>query len=120
MPEMPASRLPDSPEYWDDLARRVRADAAVPLAACAAVSDDWFAVLARRAPWLVTASAAAIVALILVLTAADAPASATWTEGALTPREPAGALVAGPRPPDLQLLMPEFPPPGGPPKERQP
>jgi len=104
-----ASRLPDSPEYWEQLARKVRADAAGPLAAYAAAQEGWAGVLARETTWLAGIAAAAILALSIVLAKTDPALSTTWIEGALAPSESAGALIAGPEPPEIDSLLAQFP-----------
>jgi len=110
MVDRPQSQLPQDPEYWEDLARRIRADGAAPLAAYAAVDDDWTAVIARRAPWLVAASTAAMLVLWLLLPPRDAPAGAGWIETAVSPRETAGTLISSATPPSIDALMVQFPP----------
>jgi hypothetical protein len=111
MRELPRPRLPQEPEYWDRLARRVRDDAAGPLAAYRAAGQPaWYDTLSRRAPWLVAASAAAMLVLWLALPAADSSLVLRWMEESLTPNEVAGALVSRPTPPNIDLLMAQFPP----------
>ena len=112
MSEGPSSPLPTEPEYWERLASRVRADAAAPLAAYAA-EGPWYAVLARRAPWLVAASIAATVVLWLSMPSPQGIAIARWLESSLAPEEAAGTLIAGPEPPRVDVLMAQFSPPTG-------
>ena len=109
-----ASRLPDSPEYWERLARRVRADAVSPLAALAAAQTGWPGVLARQTLWLAGASMAAILVLSIVLARTNSTVSTTWIEGAIAPSESAGALIAGPTPPEIERLLAQFPRAGSP------
>ena len=92
------SKLPDDPRYWDDLALRINADAAGPLAAYAggggeATGGGWYRFLARRAPWLVAASAAAALILWLALPARDSIAI-EWMERSLTPEDGAARASA--------------------------
>ena len=109
MAELPRSQLPQEPEYWEQLAQRIRQDAVGPLAAHAAAHDAWYGVLARRAPWLVAVSAAAMLVLWLVLPP-DAAAAFRPIERLLEPSEVAGTLVGGPAPPSVDVLMVQFPP----------
>lgn len=111
MAENPSSPLPQEPVYWEKLALRIREDAVAPLAAYAAVPEAWYGVLARGAPWLVAASAAAMLLLWLVLPASDPGAVAGWIERSVEPDEIAGALIAGPVAPNVETLMVQFPPP---------
>lgn len=113
MAESPKSQLPQDPGYWDGLARAIRADAAGPLASYAAVDDAWYGVLARSAPWLVAASAAAMLVLWLALPPRDVSGDLRWIESSLAPSEAAGTLVAGPRAPSVDALLAQFPPPTG-------
>jgi len=132
MAELPQSRLPREPEYWEALAGKIRDDAAGPLAAYAASAiaaeaglqqEAWDAVLARRAPWLVAASAAAALVLWLalparvpsqgVLSARESSASSPWIERSLSPIEVAGTLIGGAAPPSVDTLMVQFPPAPG-------
>ena len=85
-------------------------DAAGPLAAYAAVQDVWYGVLARRAPWWVAASAAAMLILWLALPTYES-AEAAGFEGSVVPVEVAGTLISGPAPPSVDVLMVQFPPP---------
>jgi len=109
MAENPDSNLPQDPEYWTGLVRRIREDAAGPLAAYAAVQDVWYDVLSRRAAWLVAASAAAMLVLWLALPTADSVAF-RWIERSLAPSEVAGSLIGGPAPPSVEVLMVQFQP----------
>jgi len=119
MAELPQSRLPREPEYWEALAGKIRDDAAGPLAAYAASAiaaeagfqqEAWDAVLARRAPWLVAASAAAALVLWLALPARVPSQGVLWLERSVTPTEIAGSLVGGPAAPSVDALMVQFPP----------
>lgn len=110
MTEAPKSPLPRDSEYWENLAGRILRDASGPLAAYAAVRDVWYGVLARRAPWLVAASAAAMLILWLVLPSAGSSLSLDWMERSVAPNEIAGSLVGGPEPPSVDALMVQFPP----------
>ena len=110
MPDLPQSPLPQKPEYWEDLAGRIREDAAGPLAAYAGVKGGWDSVLAQRAPWLVAVSAAAMLLLWLALPERGPSVAFRWIEGSLTPRELAGTLVSGAAPPTVEILMVQFPP----------
>jgi len=109
MAQNPNSNLPRDPEYWTDLERRIRADAANTLAAYAAAQDVWYDVLSRRAEWLVAASAAAMLILWLALPTADS-AAFRWLERSLVPTEVAGSLLGGPAPPSVDVLMVQFQP----------
>lgn len=104
------SRLPQDPEYWETLARKVRDDAAAPLAGYAAAEDGWYGVLARSAPWLVAASAAAMLILWLVLPPREDSMAMRYIAGALAPTEAAGTLISGTEPPSVDALMVQFPP----------
>ena len=110
MAELPQSQLPQEPEYWEELARKIREDAAGPLAAYAATQYVWYGVLARRAPWLVAASAAAMLILWLALPTPDSSVAFRWIEHSLAPSETAGTLIGGPEPPSVDALMVQFPP----------
>ena len=110
MAELPKSPLPREPEYWEELARRIRRDASGPLAAYAAAQDVWYGVLARRSPWLVAASAAAMLILWLALPASDSSVAFRWMERSLAPNEIAGTLIGGPEPPSVDALMVQFSP----------
>ena len=116
MAELTHSQLPREPEYWQELARKIREDAAGPLAAYAAARDIgsdrdvWYGVLARRAPWLVAASATAILILWLTLPTTDSSVAFRWIEHSLAPSEIAGTLIGGPAPPSVDALMVQFPP----------
>jgi hypothetical protein len=102
------SRLPDGPDYWDALARTVLADAEQVLAGYA-VQPRWDGVLARQAPWLAAACAAAMLALSLALPAPVPPLAGAWVEDALAPDDSAGALAAGAEPPRVEILLAQFP-----------
>ena len=104
------SQLPQEPEYWDRLAREINADAAAPLAAYAAAEYGWYGILARRAPWLVAASAAAMLILWLTLPAREDSMAFRWIAGSLAPNETAGTLISGAAPPSVDELMVQFPP----------
>ena len=110
MPELPESQLPQEPEYWDGLADKIRMDAARPLAAYAGRGEGWDGMLARRAPWLVAASVAAMLVLWLTLPERGPSVAFRWIEGSLTPSELAGTLVSGAAPPTIDTLMIQFPP----------
>ena len=110
MVDSPQSQLPQEPEYWEGLARKINADAAGPLAAYAAAEDDWIGVLARRAPWLVAASVAAMLILWFALPARDDSQALRWIAASLTPNETAGTLISGAMPPSVDVLMVQFPP----------
>ena len=112
MPERPRTKMPQEPEYWDDLAHKIHDDAVGPLAAYRA--DDpsvWYASLSRQAPWLIAASAAAMLLLWLSLPTADSSQVLRQMEDSLTPTEVAGTLVGGSAPPRIDMLMAQFPPP---------
>ncbi len=112
MLERPRPNLPQEPEYWDGLARKIHDDAAGPLAAYRAGKQSaWYESLSRQAPWLVAASAAATLLLWLALPAADSSLVLRWMETSLTPNEAAGTLVGGSAPPSIDALMAQFPPP---------
>ncbi len=110
MPDLPRSPLPQEPEYWEELAGKIRADAAGPLAGYAGVDSGWYGVLAQRAPWLVAASAAAMLLLWLALPERGPSVAFRWIEGSLAPSELAGTLVSGAAPPTVEILMVQFPP----------
>ena len=110
MAEVPRSQFPQDPEYWEQLARRIRDDASSPLAAYAAAHDDWYGLLARRSPWLVAASAAAMLILWLALPTPGSSVAFRWMEHSLAPNEIAGTLLGGPEPPSVDALMVQFPP----------
>ncbi len=110
MPDLPPSQLPQEPEYWEELAAKIRADAAGPLAGYSGVDDGWYGVLAERATWLVAASVAAMLLLWLTLPARGPSVAFRWIEGSLTPSELAGTLVSGAAPPSVDTLMVNFPP----------
>ena len=108
--QRPRSPLPTVPEYWDRLARRIAEDAALPLAAYAAKRDDWYGVLAKSAPWLMAASAAALVVVLLSLPATQSSTAHVWMERSLSPSDGAGELLGAPEPPSVDELMVQFPP----------
>jgi hypothetical protein len=108
--DQPQSQLPQEPEYWDEMARRIGEDAAGPLAAYAASKDSWTTLLGRQAPWLVAASAAAMLVLWLTLPARQSSVAFRWIERSLVPNEMAGTLVSGAAPPSVDTLMVQFPP----------
>jgi hypothetical protein len=119
MAELPQSRLRREPVYWEALAGKIREDAAGPLATYAASAiaaeaglqqEAWDAVLARRAPWLVAASAATALVLWLALPARVPAQGVLWLERSVTPAEIAGSLVGGPVAPSVDALMVQFPP----------
>jgi hypothetical protein len=110
MAERSHSQLPQEPEYWEGLAQRINADAAAPLAAYAAAQDDWYGILARRAPWLVAAAAAAMLILWITLPAREPSPAYRWMASALAPNEAAGTLIVGMEPPSVDALMVQFPP----------
>lgn len=136
MREIPDSQLPRDPEYWESLGGKIREDAAGPLAAYAAERaaagesgeleadaagqaprdlDAWYGELDRKAPWLIVASAAAMLILWLSLPAPVPPAPDSsvafrWMERSLGPDEVAGTLVSGPVPPSVDALMVQFSP----------
>lgn len=114
-PELPESPLPQDPAYWDELAQRINEDAAEPLAAYAggAVETvvDWYDVLARRALWLVAASAAAVLILWLTLPPRN-PVAIELVERSLAPDDVAGSLFAGAAPPSLDAVMVQYAPEG--------
>lgn len=107
MVENPDSNLPRDPEYWAGLARRIREDAAGPLAAYAVAQDVWYEVLSQRAAWLVGASAAAMLVLWLALPTSESVAF-RWLERSLEPNDVAGSLIGGPAPPSVEVLMAQF------------
>lgn len=109
MGETRKSKLPHDPDYWDALARRIREDAAGPLATYRTAQDVWYGVLARRAPWLVAASVAAMLILWLIQPPAGSSATLRWMERSLAPTELAGSLMGGSEPPTVNVLMVEFP-----------
>ncbi len=110
MADVPRSQLPQDPDYWEKLAERVRGDASGPLAAYAAAHDNWYGLLARRSPWLVSASAAAMLILWLALPTSDSSVAFRWMEHSVAPNEIAGTLIGGPAPPSVDALMVQFPP----------
>lgn len=61
------SRLPAEREYWDDLTRRIVADAAPSLAARREDRGEWWSALASFSTVLATGAVAAILALISLL-----------------------------------------------------
>lgn len=110
MPESPRSQLPSAPEYWQALANRITDDARGPLAEYAAGPVVWYGVLARRAPWLVAASAAAMLVLWTWLPVFESSVTVQWIERSVEPDELAGTLVGGNAPPSVDALMVHFPP----------
>lgn len=114
--KLPPSQLPRDPAYWEQLAQRIRQDAAGPLASYAAALDAWHDVLARRAGWLVAACAAAMLLLSLVRPAPDHSQLLGLVERSVAPNETAGRLLGGSQPPRVEELLVQFPPP---PQERR-
>ena len=110
MADQPQSQLPQDPEYWEALAQKVHDDAVGPLAAYAAAGDDWASVIARRAPWLVAASVAAMLVLWLALPSNQSSAAFRWIESSLIPSEIAGTLVSGSTAPGVDTLLVQFAP----------
>ncbi len=120
MADLPPSQLPQDPEYWGELAGKIREDAAAPLAAYAGaedgriddgrVDDGWYRILARRAPWLLAASAAAMLILWLALPERGTSPAFRWIADALAPSETAGTWIGGAAPPSVDALMVHFSP----------
>jgi hypothetical protein len=110
MADRSQSQLPREPEYWEGLARKINADAAAPLAAYAASQEGWYGVLARRAPWLVAATAVAMLVLWVTLPERETSPVVRWMASALAPNETAGTLIVGTEPPSVDALMVQFPP----------
>ncbi len=110
MADLSQSQLPQEPEYWEGLARKIKANAAAPLASYAAAQDGWYAVLAHRAPWLVAATAAAMLILWITLPARETSPAFRWMASSLAPNEMAGTLITGTEPPSVDALMVQFPP----------
>jgi hypothetical protein len=117
MAARPSSKLPQDPDYWERLAREIREDAAVPLAAYAAACgrgrEVWLDLLARRATWWVAAAAAASAILWLSLPPRGPSPALAWIEAALAPDGVAGTLVSGDTPPAVDTVMVHFPPAAG-------
>jgi hypothetical protein len=111
MAELPPSQLPQDPKYWEQLAQRIRQDASGLLASYAAAQDAWYDLLARRAGWLMAASAAAMLLLSLALPGPDHSHLLGWMERSLTPTESAARLLGGSQPPRVEELLAQFPPP---------
>lgn len=114
------SHIPDGPEYWDALADRIAAFAAVDSGVHANDSAsvapanvmvpglEWLG--QRRAPWIVSAAVlAAAVALIMVSGVRTATPASRLSEAwmlALGPRDPVGRLVNDAvAPPELGALL---------------
>jgi hypothetical protein len=110
MADLSQSNLPQDPEYWERLARKINEDAVGPLAAYAAAEQGWYSLLARRAPWLVAASVAAMLILWLTLPPREDSQARRWMVEALAPDETAGTLISGAQPPSVEALMVQFPP----------
>lgn len=110
MPEFTKSQLPQDSSYWEELERRIRQDASGPLARYAAAQDAWYHLLARRAPWIVTAAAAAMLIMVISLSTSVDPASVRSIEQTLAPFESSGALLVGPEPPSVEALLVSFAP----------
>ncbi len=115
----PRSPLPVDEEFWEDLAQKVRADAAAPLSRYAATrmveAPNWLSVLSHQAPWLLAASVVAMVALLATLPESRTlqGTSAGLLERSLTPGERAAGLMAGAKAPSVAELLPEFSPSNG-------
>lgn len=111
--DRPQSKLPPDSAYWEALARRIREDAAAPLAAYAAASgrapETWPGLLARRARWWLATAAAAIAILWIALPPRGTSPAEAWFEAALAPDEPAGTLVSGEAPPAVDTVLVHFP-----------
>lgn len=109
MNELPRSPLPEDPEYWNRLAERIHADASSTLSAYAATNETWYGPLARRAPWLLAASAAAMLFLWLSLPGGSSSMYRSL-ERSLAPTDVAGSLLGAPTPPSVDALMVQFAP----------
>ena len=72
--------------------------------------NHWYGLLARRSPWLVSASAAAMLILWLALPTSDSSVAFRWIENSVAPREIAGTLIGGHAPPSVDALMVQFSP----------
>ena len=107
------SQLPQDNDYWEALEQKINADAVGPLAAYAAADQGWYGVLARRAPWLVAVSAAAMIFLWLVLPAREESQALRYISDSIAPSEAAGMLITGESPPSVDALMVQFPPAPG-------
>ena len=66
------SRLPDDPQYWDELEARILAHAGTPPVVPAAAATSWFAAYA----WPLSMVAAAATIAVLLLTPPRSPTSA--------------------------------------------
>lgn len=123
--DLPRSPLSDDPETWDRLARRINADAAAPLAELADAGrrtvpawrgtwlGSWLGPLSRSAPWLVAASAAAMLAFWMALPPRTEDPGLGWIESSVAPQDVAGTLLGGALPPSVDEMMLVFPPPAG-------
>ena len=110
---LPHSSLPVEEEFWEELAQKVRADAAGPLSRYAAApvpQTNWLSVVSRQAPWLLAASVVAMITLLATLPEARASRSAPagLLERSLTPGERAAGLMAGSVAPSVAELLAEF------------
>ena len=97
------SRLPESPEYWQELHRRIEG-AALPLLVARSPRDRW--VDAALASAVLTA---AVVVGIMILRPAPASTPASFQAG-LAPADPlAVELLNSERPPHISGLLPAYP-----------
>lgn len=105
-----ASRLPDDPAYWDELAGRIAADAAPHLARRYERGGTWWGALARACPGLAAAASIAVVAGGLALAANPAALDDSpyfEVARAIGPTdEVARLLLSEPAPPTVESLLP--------------
>jgi hypothetical protein len=104
------SRMPEGPDYWDDLARRIAADAAPVLARSREGHGTWWGSLARSCPALAAAASVAVVAAAIVI--ASVPAALDDSPYAEVARaigptdQVAQLLLREPAPPAVESLLP--------------
>ena len=103
---MSVRRLPDDPEYWEGLARRIQAAAWAQRASGSARTVEW---LAMRAPGLISVSLAAAAAVVIWVSVASRPVAPAAEPNAwaavLSPRDTIGRQVGAPRAPSLGALI---------------
>lgn len=110
MTELPPSQLPEDPGYWERMARRISADAQIPLARYAAAEESWLQVLDRCAAWLLPLAATCMLLFWISLPRHPMSLATDWTERWLTPSEVPSKLLRDDRPPSVEAVLVQFSP----------
>jgi hypothetical protein len=100
------SKLPEDPQYWEDLEARVMADLGSPVRGTAVEIPSWWSPLAVRAWGLGGLAAAVALAALLLAPGRSVPGSSAAGLLSLPEGDPVlEALVSAPAPPSLASLM---------------